>query len=267
MPSLVSQLLASVESQRRQLNRLDTTQLNSSQKRDELRLLVEHYFNEIRPQMAPSIESEQLHNIDSNMQSLLAYCHKRGSVATYVDYLTQLKSNLIKLDSHLVSGVGRAGNLGQRDAVDEKILQTLRGIVPSAADSYEQALTDLTSSDRLSWRGPATDFREALREALDYLAPDKDVEKMAGYKQISGAHRPTMKQKVAYILKNRGISKTLTEPAQNAVDAVDDMIGKLVRSVYNRSSVSTHTPTDRNEVIRIYDFVRVVLCELLEIRR
>jgi hypothetical protein len=267
MASLVSQLLSVVESQRRQLNKLDVAQLNSSTKREELRQLVENYFNVLRPQIEPSAEPEQLQNIDSNMQSLLTYCHKRGSVAKYVEYLTHLKSDLIKLDSHLVAGVGRAGNRGQRDSVDEKILLTLRGIVPSAADSYEQALTDLASSDRLSWRGPATDLREALRETLDQLAPDKDVEDVPGYKAAPGAHRPTMKQKVSYILKNRGVSKTLTEPAQNAVDAVDDIIGKLVRSVYNRSSVSTHTPTDRNEVVRIYDFVRVVLCELLEIRR
>ena len=161
----------------------------------------------------------------------------------------------------------RSDKFGQRDSVDEKILSTLRNLVPSAADSYEQALVDLSATDRLSWRGPATDLRESLRETLDHLAPDNDVEDMPGYKPVAGAQRPTMKQKVGYILKNRGISKTLTEPAQNAVDAVDNIIGKLVRSVYNRSSVSTHTPTDRNEVTRIYDFVRVVLCELLEIRR
>lgn len=50
------------------------------------------------------------------------------------------------------------------------------------------------------------------------------------------------------------------------VVAVDTVVGAFVRSVYTRSATSTHTSTDRDEVIRIRDFVRVALGELLEIR-
>ena len=40
----------------------------------------------------------------------------------------------------------------------------------------------------------------------------------------------------------------------------------FVRYVYSRSSISTHTPAGKKEVLRIRDWVRVVLAELLELR-
>ena len=91
--------------------------------------------------------------------------------------------------------------------------------------------------------------------------------KEPGYKQEPNANGPTMKQKVRYILKLRGQSKSQTGAAESAVDAVEEALGLFVRSVYMRSSVSTHVTTSRDEVLRIRDFVRVVLSELLEIRR
>lgn len=105
-----------------------------------------------------------------------------------------------------------------------------------------------------------------MRETLDHLAPDTDVIAMSGYKQSPDTNGPTMKQKVRFVLKKRGLTQALSAPAETATEAVDSAIGTFVRSVYTRSSVSTHTPTDKGEVIRIRDFVRVVLCELLEVR-
>ena len=56
------------------------------------------------------------------------------------------------------------------------------------------------------------------------------------------------------------------EATEAAIDSVESAVGTFVRSVYTRSSVSTHTATGRDEVIGVRDFVRVALCELLEIR-
>src|SRR6202011_3268720 len=54
---------------------------------------------------------------------------------------------------------------------DEKIIKTLEGLVPPAALSYRQAIADLSDDNRVSFRGPALELREALRETLDHLAP------------------------------------------------------------------------------------------------
>jgi hypothetical protein len=104
-----------------------------------------------------------------------------------------------------------------------------------------------------------------LRETLDHLAPDADVKSTPGFKLNPETSGPTMKQKVRFIMRNRGIKKVSAEATEAATDAIDEAIGTFVRSVYTRSTLSTHTPTDKAEVLLVRDFVKVVFCELLEI--
>ena len=265
MSQVLRTYIQEVEKARKHLNRVNG-QLDSQKRRDDLRLLVERYFNEVRPALVSKQEqNESIKLVDDQMQELLVLCHKRSAGKRYQDVLAQAKKSLIAVDSQAVAAAGRVSGEKGMEAVDAKIVGTLQSIVPSAALSYEQATADIHSPKRLSWRGPATDLREALRETLGYLAPDKDVRAMPGYKQDAGTDGPTMKQKVRYILKSRGGSKAVSGTAEEAADAVEEAVGSFVRSVYTRSSASTHTPTDKAEVLRVRDLVRVVLCELLEI--
>jgi hypothetical protein len=266
MPSHVTSLIAEVEKARTALNRVTNPQLHSAKARASLRAIVERYFNEVRPSIGEtSTAAQHIDGVDTAMQALLALCHKKGSVQKYRELLREAKGHLVHLDSGIVA---RAGGQSSNDRTEQdvRIVTTLRALLPSAALSYEQALLDLSAGERLSWRGPATDLREALRETLDHLAPDKDVQESAGYKQESNASGPTMKQKVRYILRNRGQSKAKAATTEDATAAIDEALGTFVRSVYTRSSVSTHTPTDRGEVMRLRDLVRVVFGELLEAR-
>lgn len=157
-------------------------------------------------------------------------------------------------------------NADALEAVDGQIISALDSFLPSAALSYRQASIDLAGGSRLSWRGPATDLREALRETLDHLAPDDEVESQAAYRRDPDTKGPTMKQKVRYLLSKRNLPRSATETSEKAAEAVEDAMGAFVRSVYTRSNLSTHTPTDRREVLRIRDLVRVCLRELLELR-
>lgn len=259
-------LIQDVESARRGLNKAKGQQLNSQKQRDGLRLLVERYFNEVRPSIVSEQEqSDSVSRVDSDMQELLGLCHKRGSATSYQKLLASAKSGLIAIDAQIVSSTALAVNQQKLESVDLQIVATLQSIVPSAALSYQQAITDLQGASRMSWRGPATDLREALRETLDYLAPDEDVKGMQGYKPVPSTNGPTMKQKVRFVMKNRGASRAASDPAESAIEGIEESLGTFVRSVYTRSSVSTHTPTDKTEVLRVRDFVRVVLVELLEI--
>ena len=108
-------------------------------------------------------------------------------------------------------------------------------------------------------------MREALRETLDHLAPDSAVTSQPGFKLEPDAKGPTMRQKVRFILAQRGIAGTFSETSERAAEAVDLAVGAFVRSVYSRSSISTHQPTDRSEVLRVREWVRIVLCELLSV--
>jgi Predicted pPIWI-associating nuclease len=256
-----------VDKARKELNKVRGQQLQSQKQRDELRLLVERYFSEVRPSVVSDQEqNDAIKQVDDDMQELLVLCHKRGSIKSYRQLLKNAKSRLIAIDAQVVSSAVLPRNEQKLNAVDAQIVSTLQSIVPAAALSYQQALSDLQLDSRLSWRGPATDLREALRETLDYLAPDDDVEEMSGYKQDPDIVGPTMKQKVRFLMRNRGASKAVSGPAEAAADSIEEAIGTFVRSVYTRSSASAHTPTEKAEVLRVRDLVRVVLCELLEIQ-
>lgn len=266
MSSLLPNFVLKLEQARKDLKKVTSLQLNSQKQRNSLRTLVEDYFNTIRPCfMGASEQDQDVVDVDDLMQKLLVLCHKRGSVNRYKTLLAKIRKGLIALDSRLVALPNSDENHHPNNGVDLMIIETLNRIVPSAALSYQQALQDLQADQRLSWRGPATDLREALRETLDHLAPDSDVIGMPGYKQSPDINGPTMKQKVRFIMKSRGITKVLSAPAETATELVESAVGSFVRSVYTRSNVSTHTPTDKAEVIRIRDFVRVVFCELLEV--
>ncbi|HLF17693.1 MAG TPA: hypothetical protein VI749_02245 [Candidatus Omnitrophota bacterium] len=268
MKSLLPQYLDELEQAKKTLNKNKSTQLHSQRQKNNLRVLIEKYFNDIRPTIISAADkNKDIEVVDSDMQKLLLLCHKRGATKTYIGLITKIRKALITLDARILATLLTPNEKGAHidNKTDGQIISTLQQIVPSAALSYKQALLDLQIETRYSWRGPATDLRESLRETLDYLAPDNDVIQMKGYKQEPDANGPTMKQKARYIMRKRGGSKSSNASVETAADSIEEIVGSFVRSVYTRSNVSTHTPTDKKEVGRVRDFVRVVLCELLEI--
>lgn len=268
MSNHVTSFISELEKLRKTLNTLGGAQVHSAKTRAALRDLATRYFSDIRPTLiAPTDDAGHIDAINSEMQRLLELCHKRGMASSYIELLRKVKGHLIHLDGALISLSPQTPHgPQQKTLVDVRIITTLRALLPSAALSYEQALQDLDQSERLSWRGPATDLREALRETLDRLAPDDEVKATPGYKDEPDAHGPTMKQKVRFILRSRQTSRALAATTEDATKLVDEAVGTFVRSVYTRSSISTHTPTDKSEVLRVLDLVRIVLSELLEAR-
>jgi hypothetical protein len=266
MPSHVTAILADIEIARKAINAVFGPQVQSKRHRDELRSLVENYFNDVRPLVEDNTgDGSHIASVDSLMQQLLQLSHKNSATNKYKEVLRELKKHLVLLDSRLVATPMRSA-ANNRQEIDTRIVATIRALLPTAAMSYEQALLDLAQDERLSWRGPATDLREALRETLDHLAADNDVTSAPGYKQEKDTSGPTMKQKVRYILKSRNVAKNRSATTEDATTAVDEALGTFVRSVYTRSSVSTHTSTSKDEALRVLGLVRVVLSELLEVR-
>jgi len=145
------------------------------------------------------------------------------------------------------------------------ILKTLEALVPSAAASYRQGWSDLVGSERLSYRGTAAEFRESLRETLDQLAPDADVQSQNWYKREDGQTKPTMKQKARYILTSRERNKTQRESAEKILTLIEELSGEVMRAVYNRASLATHIHQSKAEVQKIKRYVDIVLFDLLEI--
>ncbi|MDK1024326.1 MAG: hypothetical protein QGD92_08865 [Gammaproteobacteria bacterium] len=201
------------------------------------------------------------------MQDLLVLSQKGSLKKRYEQTLKMILQEINGVEVALVTSTSSKNDsdaLGL-DGKETRIAETLHSLVPSAGMSYEQACLDLRDATRKSFRGAAAELRESLREALDHLAPDRDVTSQNGFKLERNQTTPTMKQKVRYILKSRGKSKAVTETPESAVQIIEERVGALARSVYTRSSVSTHLGTSKEEVQQIKAYIDVVLGELLEI--
>jgi Spy/CpxP family protein refolding chaperone len=146
---------------------------------------------------------------------------------------------------------------------DEQIISKLDALVPSAALSYKQAILDLRDDSRVSFRGPALELREALREILDHLAPDGEVTAAHEYVQEKDRVDPTMKQKVRFIMKKKGKRSSSDAPEQ-AVTAFEEAIAALTRAVYERSSKATHVASERQTVVQLRRYVVALLHEIIE---
>ena len=268
MPQFVRDLQTLVNQLDRGVKKTRKKQIYQESVRQSARAVVDTYFRVTRRDFKRlAISDELLHPADSVMHSLLEATHHHSAARTYKDAIKAVHGSLRELEklALLHDGGSSATDTLRVDAVDRALIGTLQKLLPSAACSYEQAVRDLSGSARLSWRGPATDLREALRETLDHLAPDENVTAQPGFKLETNTCGPTMKQKVRFILRQRGMSTGAIDTPESAIEALEQAVGMFVRSVYSRSSISTHTPTDKNEVLRIRDWVRVVLAELLEL--
>jgi hypothetical protein len=202
--------------------------------------------------------------LDNAFQGLLILSSSASRKSSYVKHVKTIRKLFPRVSGILaVRKSHDTPAAATISAEDQQIARTLEGLVPSAALSFKQALIDLTDKKRVSYRGPAVELREALRETLDHLAPDEEVVKMTGYKQETGLNGPTMKQKVRFILRARG-RKDETAPEQ-AVSAIEEIVGGFARSVYTMSNAGTHGIKERQDVLRIRRYVIVVLHDLLAI--
>ena len=140
-------------------------------------------------------------------------------------------------------------------------------ILPSAAASYNQAILDLKDSTRHSLRGTAMELREAVREVLDHLAPDGDVQCAPGFTLEPGQSKPTMRQKAHFILKKRGYPPSAAKAPEDAVAIADELIASFVRGVYQAGAVAGHGGTGPSQAKfnQLKRYVDAALSELLNV--
>jgi len=267
MRDSIHQLQKRADVIRHTLANISTKQLNIAKTKEEVRTFVYDYFKEFRPAYiaAERLETD-LEKADSTMQELLRYTQRRTLVSAYKYILKDISAALHELELKSIASIIDAKSDISDNKQDRQILDTLEKINPSAALSYSQALRDLQDRDRKSWRGTAVEFRESLRELLDTMAPDDEVKAQPSFKLEQDTKGPTMKQKAIFILKSRRAFGKQIKVFTDAVEVVEELVGKFVRSVYERSCVATHTPTSRDEVLKIRNFITVALVELLEIK-
>lgn len=249
------------------LHKVRSQHVNTDKLKNNIRQFVQMYFKDFRNNYNSSPLNESLTVIDNDMQDLLRCIQRRTSVAKYKKILKRFKSSIHELEVQELSLVNKVSNQGTPtvDTREKKIIETLNRIYEPSAVSYEQALCDLSDMHRKSWRGTAVELREALRELLDRLAPAQEVQSEPTFKLEPNTKAPTVRQKVIFILKKRNLSSKQLKVNKDAINVIDDLVGKFVRSVYESSSEATHVPMTKDDVIRIKQYLDVVLSELLEI--
>lgn len=267
MNNAVLELQKRAKALERAFNKVRPKQLNSQEIKNDIRSFVQYYFRDFRASYMQNGKFEDdLVETDTYMQDILRCAQKRTLMSVCKRTIKEINTALHELEMKIIMPALSEKGITLGDIRYSKVLDTLRKINSSAAISYEQALKDLNDNSRKSWRGTAVEFREALREVLDALAPDEDVKAQSGFKLEIDTKGPTMKQKTVFILKARQAAQNQIKPLTDAINIVEELIGRFIRSVYERSSVATHTHTSKDEAFKIRDYVTLALIELLEVR-
>jgi hypothetical protein len=258
-------LIGEVQKTQKKIN-ASQNQVRSAPLRDEVRALAQTFFRQLRLGLIGAGLDEEVQVLSQAFETLIRLSE---AASTKPKYLKAFKT-LREISPEVITRLEKDRGQSLRPeltitAEDEKIINTLQGLVPAASLSYQQAIADLADDNRVSFRGPALELREALRETLDYLAPDKDVEASPGYKLEPDRKGPTMKQKVRFIRSARGQSKSSGAVPEQTATTIDELVGSLTRSVYDMSSVATHVAKERKAVVRIKLYVVAILHEILEI--
>ena len=180
VPSQIGQALASLDETRKAIRSVEGSQVQSKALCGKLHLLAGLYYDQEFRGLLPT-GSEEIARADRAFSELHELSRKKPSKQKCLDALAEARRSLVAMEGLFLTSTGWR-NAGGPAPIDERIISTLSDVCPAAAAAYAQGIKDLESTERASWRGPATELREALRETLDALAPDEDVESMPGYK-------------------------------------------------------------------------------------
>jgi hypothetical protein len=211
------------------------------------------------------VSTEKITVVDAASQELLSLANGANKRVYFRKQLRIVRGLRPSIEMELALGSAKTpASQKPKSYVEERIIATLSELLPSASLSYQQVLNDLRES-RISYRGTAVELRETLREVLDQLAPDKEVSSENGFRLEQDAKKPTMRQKALFVLKARSVPRNAMKPTENSIEMAEEISARMARSVYEKSSISTHVMTDKHEVARIKMFIDGVLVELLQI--
>lgn len=251
------------------LLRYEAQNVNAAGLRQQARNLVRAYFQEVKLALQRlGVTDTTTEELDSEMQRLIGLSIGRNSKVSYQHVIRKINEKRKDIETGLEFLIGVESPPSVIPGGSEgAILATLEKLIPTAGASYRQTLLDVQQQGRVSYRGTAAELREVLREVLDHLAPDADVKASAGFRLEEGLKKPSMKQKVRFILKARKVPDTARQTAEDSINHLDESIPSLGRSVYNRGSMDVHTGRTREEVLNFKLYADAILGELLEIHK
>jgi hypothetical protein len=246
------------------LDRHSAIHINSVELKELTKQVAQLYFRSVRPVLTNYQLDELVEPLSIAFEALLVLSEGRNLTTSYKKHARIIRRLIPRITSQLeVQGGGAASTVSSSET-DQRIIATLNGLLSSAAQSYEQAMADLADPRRFSFRGPAHELREALREVLDHLAPDTEMLK-AGVKPEKDRPKHTMKQKVRFIFKAREKSSAESAAPEDAANAVEAVVADMTRSTYDHGSLAAHKERGKRSVQQLKRYVDVIFHDLLEL--
>lgn len=147
----------------------------------------------------------------------------------------------------------------QDDPRAQATAELLQKVHPDLADSYRQVLRDLRDVASLSYRGTASELREILRELLERLAPDNEVVSQAWF---TGTETSDGKKRRGPTHQQRGRSHEFRTLQRNRWAWSNKDYPELVRDMYSRASVASHTAQDLDEIKRQLRYFEALVHDL-----
>jgi hypothetical protein len=108
--------------------------------------------------------------LDEHFKKLHELADGMNKAASYKWRVNAIRKAIPEITSRLEMQAGSEGE-GAHSLAESRLFEAITALIPSAGLSYRQAILDLADSTRVSFRGPAAELREVLREILDHLAP------------------------------------------------------------------------------------------------
>ncbi len=271
-PSEWSGLVSQLDALRKEVTDHKAATIGKKSTRERAKTAVQQYFRNTRPYLTRLAFSDaELAPLDEGMQELLRLANGVSPKSAYASALRAARRALDQIELSREMRLGLASSAAstrgtQPSIVEQGIIGTLTALLPGAALGYQQALRDIADDNRLSYRGVAAELREVVREVLDRLAPDADME-AAHVSFERGRTSYTQKQKARHILRSRGLTENARKAPEESVHLIEELTASLTRSVYVRGSISTHVASPADEVRQLKLYVDGILGELLEIHR
>ncbi|RRR78297.1 MAG: hypothetical protein EI684_00525 [Candidatus Viridilinea halotolerans] len=119
-------------------------------------------------------------------------------------------------------------------------------------------------ADLPNYSGAVSEIRDTFTLLLHQLAPDDQVESEPGFKFETGEKRPTRKQRVRYVVRQRYANmKNIAKEVENDVAILEILLAHIVVKTYEKSSSLTHTTSLREDAFEMLKRWDVILKRLL----
>jgi hypothetical protein len=265
----IDEFTDSLASLQEMFQKKSSKKVNTDEEKNAIRAVVGTWFRTFRPLFLKLLGSpETLEPVDTCLQNLLRLATNKSARSSYLSMIQKtrriFKDNLLApLTKAYWEQLPQMSSFDYHDGVANK----LEAMAPSLRDSYEQVISDLSSNTRKSYKGSANELRELLREVLYRLAPDDAIRKQSWFKSAHPNDATSIKityaERTKHILRLKGKGEAFTEPVETYTEAVEDRLGRVVRSTYNRASASAHTHQAKEEIQAQLRYMNALFLELL----